>query len=106
MINSTDILHSFLWPLIFFVVVAFAFAVLWLLFSKGEQNLDIYLKKTSLFDTKSEHELYTMLLKLFGDRFYIFPQVHYSHIVQINKKLSFRERMGYLNSIDRKSADF
>jgi very-short-patch-repair endonuclease len=46
-----------------------------------------------------------MLVELYGDKYYIFPQINYSHLIQ-PKKSSFEEERKYRSKIDRKSADF
>ena len=110
MFNTSDLLHFAVWPVIilicFVLALSIIFGVLSLFFSKRERDLSNYVRRPYLFDTKSEFELFKMLLELFGDRFFVFPQVHYSHLVEVRKGLSFSERMKYWNSINRKSADF
>ena len=46
-----------------------------------------------------------MLVELFGDKYFIFTQVNYSHLIQ-PKKMSWKEERRYRSRIDRKSADF
>lgn len=92
--------------IILFVVLFFIFGVFIWYRKEGERDLSVYEKKQYIFDTKSEAELFKTLVELFGERFYVFPQVGYSHIVQVRKGLPERIRFGYWNSINRKSADF
>ncbi|MFA5175625.1 MAG: DUF2726 domain-containing protein [Patescibacteria group bacterium] len=68
-------------------------------------DLSVYEKKPYLFDTTSEFNLYKVLLELFGDRYFIFPQVNYSHLIQ-PRKTTWEEERKYRSRIDRKSADF
>ena len=64
-----------------------------------------YEKKPYLFDANSEFNLYKVLVESYGDKYYIFPQINYSHLIQ-PKKSSFEEERKYRSKIDRKSADF
>lgn len=85
-----------------------AFVVFKILLPKIEgqgYNLSVYQKKEYLFDTNSEFFLYKILLELYGEKYHIFPQVNYSHLVE-PKKSTWQEERKYRSSIDRKSADF
>jgi hypothetical protein len=68
-------------------------------------DLSVYEKKPYLFDTTSEFNLYKILLELFGDKYYIFPQVNYSHLIQ-PRKTKWEDERRHRSRIDRKSADF
>ncbi len=70
-----------------------------------EKDLSVYKRKNFLFDTVSELDLYKMLLGLFGDKYHVFAQVNYSHLIEV-KPMSYSEQRKYRSSIDRKSADF
>lgn len=70
-----------------------------------EKDLSVYERKQYLFDASSEFNLYKVLVELYGDRYYIFPQINYSHLIQ-PKKTTWEEERKYRSSIDRKSADF
>lgn len=72
---------------------------------RKERDLSVYKRKSFLFDTVSEFNLYKTLLELFGDTYYIFVQVNYSHLIEV-KPMSYAEQRKYRSSIDRKSADF
>lgn len=74
---------------------------------KGEEkkDLSIYERKPYLFDASSEFNLYKVLVELYGDKYYIFPQINYSHLIQPRKTTWEKERK-YRSRIDRKSADF
>lgn len=50
--------------------------------------------------------MYKILLELYGDRFYIFAQVNFTHFIEPNKDFDYRERMRLRSRIDRKSVDF
>ncbi len=68
-------------------------------------NLSVYERKPFLFDAVSELNFYKILLELFGDKYHIFTQVNYSHLIR-PKKSTWQEERKYRSSIDRKSADF
>lgn len=74
--------------------------------NKAEDKRELpYEKKPYLFDANSEFNLYKILIELYGDKYYIFPQINYSHLIQ-PKKSNFQEERKYRSKIDRKSADF
>ena len=73
--------------------------------SGGKPDLSVYERKPFLFDTTSEFNLYKVLLELFGDKYFIFPQVNYSHLIQ-PRKTTWEEERKHRSRIDRKSADF
>lgn len=76
-------------------------------FLKGQKRVDlsVYERKPYIFDTNSEFVLYKMLIELFGDKYFVFTQVNYSHLIQ-PKKIGWKEERRYRSRIDRKSADF
>lgn len=97
-----------LWSLIFIVGIVVVIKFIFENFSsrsKEKPDLSVYIKKSYLFDTNSEFNLYKVLLELFGDKYYIFPQVNYSHLIE-PRKSTFQEERKNRNRIDRKSADF
>ncbi len=110
MLNIWDIFHAAFWPVVLLVsIILFAtvaIVVVVYFFGKPERDLSVYVKKPFIFDNKTEFELFKILVDLFGGRYYIFPQVGYSHILEVRKGLPERVRFGYWNSINRKSADF
>jgi very-short-patch-repair endonuclease len=73
--------------------------------SKSKVDLSVFERKPYLFDTNSEFNLYKVLLELFGDKYFIFPQINYSHLIQ-PKRASYTEERRQRSRIDRKSADF
>lgn len=73
--------------------------------NKKEVDLSTYERKPYLLDTNSEFVLYKVLMELFGDKYLIFPQINYSHLIQ-PRKIGWREERKYRSHIDRKSADF
>ena len=95
--------------LVIFVIVILI--VYWLITQylstkKIEEKKDLpYEKKPYLFDTNSEFNLYKTLLELYSDKYYIFPQINYNHLIQ-PKKSTWTEERKYRSKIDRKSADF
>lgn len=70
-----------------------------------EKDLSVYERKQYLFDANSEFNLFKVLVELFGDKYYIFPQINYSHLIQ-PRKTTWEEERKYRSRIDRKSADF
>lgn len=73
--------------------------------SKSKLDLSVYERKPYIFDTNSEFNLYKVLLELFGDKYFIFPQINYSHLIK-PRKTTWGEERKYRSRIDRKSADF
>lgn len=73
--------------------------------SKYKVDFSVFERKPYLFDTNSEFNLYKVLLELFGNEYFIFPQINYSHLIQ-SKKASYVEERKNRSRIDRKSADF
>ena len=110
MFNIPDFAHGIFWPIliliVFVVALTFAIGIINALSGRRERDFSVYEKRKYLFDTKSEFDLFNVLTELFSERFYVFPQVHYSHIVEASRRLSPRDRFIYWNSINRKSADF
>jgi very-short-patch-repair endonuclease len=105
-VDLNQILQPFFWPAIFIILAcAIGILLLWWFTSNRETPLS-YVRKKSVLDTKTEHELFEILKELYGNLFYIFPQVHYSHLLVPNRELSYKERFALRNRIDRKSADF
>lgn len=88
------------------IVVCIAFVIKYLSEKEGGKvDLSVYERKPFLFDAVSELNLYKMLLELYGDQYYIFTQVNYSHLIQ-PRKTNFQDDRKYRSRIDRKSADF
>lgn len=73
--------------------------------SKSKADFSVFERKPYLFDTNSEFNLYKVLLELFGDKYFIFPQINYSHLIQ-PKRAPYAEERRQRSRIDRKSADF
>jgi very-short-patch-repair endonuclease len=95
----------------FYIIIGIAVGIVFVikeLGGKGEKqkpDLSVYEKKPFLFDAVSELNLYKMLVELYGDRYNIFTQVNYSHLIQAIKT-NFQDERKYRSRIDRKSADF
>ena len=99
---------TFFWPLLIIVIVCVGLGVYQVFTTKRDEeepDLSVYERKPYLFDTTSEFNLYKILLELFGDKYHIFPQVNYSHLIQ-PKKSTWEEERRHRSRIDRKSADF
>ena len=98
----------YIWPFILIIVIVFVVIGIYQLLSGGkkeEVDLSVYERKLFLFDAVSEFNLYKVLLELFGDKYHIFPQVNYNHLIQ-PKKSTWENERRYRSRIDRKSADF
>lgn len=97
-----------LWP-IYLLLIIFVIGKLALDYffkdNKKEHSLSGYEKKAHLFDTNAEFNLYKILLELFGEQYFIFPQINYSHFIKV-KNAEWKESQVYRSRIDRKSADF
>ncbi len=95
--------------IIFIIFVGIALLIVELIKRNNQEenkpDLSVYEKKPYLFDTSSEFNLYKVLLELFGDKYFIFPQINYSHLIQ-PKKTTWEKERKYRSRIDRKSADF
>lgn len=93
------------------ILIAVIFIAYWLINkysnkNKTEEKKELpYEKKPYLFDANSEFNLYKLLVEIYGDKYYIFPQINYSHLIQ-PKKSNWEEERKYRSKIDRKSADF
>lgn len=87
------------------VVGAGAFVVWALLFGRHQEKESPYQKKKYLFDTNSEFALFNTLLELYGEKYHVFPQMNYSHLIE-PKPMDRSNDQRYRNRIDRKSADF
>jgi len=100
-------LSIIIWLLLIIAVVTVAKYIPKTTFQKKTtaKNLSVYKKKTFLFDAVSEFNLFKLLVKIAGDNYYVFPQVNYSHLIEV-KGMNWREQRKYRSSIDRKSADF
>lgn len=108
MFDIWDMFHVALWPVILLGLLLLlsmaAIAIIVHFFGKPEvvEESDHYEKKPFVFDAMSELTLYRLLIDIFGDRYYIFPQVVYSRLVQLKKGESLR----YRTHFDKKIADF
>ena len=69
------------------------------------QHTDVFQKKTFLFDSVSEFKFFKVLVELFGDKYYIFPQINLSHLVEPKGK-SFYQHRKNRSRIEKKSVDF
>ncbi len=94
-------------PLVIVVVIVFVLigvlAVLKQHFGGAlEQEEDLpYERKPFVFDAISELTLYRLLTEIFGDRYYIFPQISYGRLIQIKRGVKTNR-----NRFDKKIADF
>lgn len=104
---STLELSPFFWPIISLLIIIAIKLALDSFFKENKKavSLSVYEKRTFLFDNQSELTLYKILLELFADKYFIFPQIHYIHLVDVPKG-EWKEKQKSLNRINRKSADF
>lgn len=65
---------------------------------------DARYSKKQYFMTTAEHHVFDQLLKIAGEKYHVFPQVHYSKIMYAEGQQNFHNP--WFNKIDRKSADF
>lgn len=82
-----------------------AFAVYELMGEPGEYGDSPYKRRKFLMDSNAEYGLFKILVELYGERYYIFPQVHYSHLLEVSKK-DWNQSRTHMSKLDRKSADF
>jgi hypothetical protein len=61
-------------------------------------------RKKSFFMTKAEHAFYTQLDSLYGERYFIFPQVHLSEF--LDHTVTGQDWRAALGAIQRKSVDY
>jgi len=104
--NSLQVIKLFLsfWP-IYIIIFVFAIVKIILENKKGLNDIKVespYEKKQYIFDSINELNLYRTLLELFGNKYNIFVQVNYSHLIQTKDKYD----RGNRSKIDKKSADF
>ena len=69
--------------------------------ASAEEELP-YEKKPFVFDVMTELTLYRTLLELYGDKYYVFPEIGYSKLIQVKRGTEKK----YRNRFDKKSADF
>jgi very-short-patch-repair endonuclease len=105
MFTISQLLPIFFWSFVILVIFAIGAVIVSLFFRKAaeeEQEAFPYEKKPFVFDALSELTLYRALVELFGDTYYIFPQMVYSRLVQLKSGESLR----YRTYFDKKIADF
>jgi len=73
--------------------------------SVPKYNYSLYQKKKYLFDTNSEFYFFCMVNKILDGKYYVFPQINYSHLISIDRASHYEQRR-YRSHIERKSADF
>lgn len=96
---------------LFLTVIIVVAAVVARMFSKDKSDIDAeYHKEHYEFTrrdyimTRVEGELFRRLENMVGDRYYIFPQVHLSSL--LDHKVNGQNWKGALSTIQRKSVDF
>lgn len=88
-------------------VIVFGTILLRTYFRMGnKRNYSSYTKKSHLFESAGEFELFKTLVELGGDKYYVFPQVHFSRLLEIKSQVKKLEVGNYRSRMDRKPADF
>lgn len=89
---------------IFLVLIFLVLIVLKVILEFTKKNNKFPYTKKKYFLTPTEQKFYGMLHEWFQDKYYIFPQIHLSSLIEVAN--SERKQYTYLNKIDRKSIDF
>ncbi len=71
----------------------------------GAEEASPYKRRRFLMDSNAEFGLFKVLVELYGEKYYVFPQVHYSHLLEVSKH-DWKESRRKMNKLERKSADF
>ncbi len=69
------------------------------------QFANVFQRRAYLFDSATEYNLFKILNELYDDRYYIFPQVNLSHLIEPKDK-SFYNHRANRSRIEKKSVDF
>jgi very-short-patch-repair endonuclease len=86
------------------VVLVFVIVLVSIFHSKVNKPLKYRYKQKDFFMSRPEHECYDALVVAVGEKYYIFPQVHLSSI--INWKVVGQNWNGAFGHISQKSVDF
>jgi len=100
-------------PLLYVAVLCLGFIIAFALYEMyggevdggSEGNDSPFKRRRFLMDSNAEYGLFKVLVELYGDTYYIFPQVHYSHLLEVSKH-DWKESRRQMAKLDRKSADF
>lgn len=94
-------------PVVLLAVIALVvMAVLKLLLKKQTRQTDLpYVAVASLL-TRTEQHFFAALTQAVNGRYWIFPKVALDDILEVRQGLSYKERQGALNRINRKHVDF
>jgi len=98
-------------PLIYVAVLCLGFVIAFALYEilgsdMYEDEVESpYKRRRFLMDSNAEYGLFKVLVELYGEHYYIFPQVHYSHLLEVSKH-DWKEARRQMAQLDRKSADF
>lgn len=97
-------------PLIFVAVLCLGFVIAFALYElTGDYLYDEeespYKRRRYLMDSNAEYGLFKVLVELYGGHYFVFPQVHYSHLLEAGKH-DWKESRRLMAKLDRKSADF
>lgn len=100
-------------PLLYVAVLCLGFIIAFALYEMyggevdggSEGNDSPFKRRRFLLDSNAEFGLFKVLVELYGDKYYIFPQVHYSHLLEVSKH-DWKESRRQMAKLERKSADF
>src|ERR1035437_7500477 len=95
--NLSQIIKLFLpfWSFFIIILVIIAVTFIFDLINtkpEGTKNEFPYEKKLFLFDSVSELNLYKILLELFGDKYHIFVQINYGHLIRTKDAHNWGDR--------------
>jgi very-short-patch-repair endonuclease len=94
--------------LILVAIVAIIYSIWHKLFSgkviSKDSNVSYEFKKRKYFMTSSENAFYKRLVSLYGDKYFIFPQVNVASI--LSEKINGQNWKAARNIINRKSVDY
>jgi very-short-patch-repair endonuclease len=87
------------------LIFGFVIRIIFSLLSNPEaQEYKYKYKRRNFLITRAEHELYDVLVAAFGEKYYIFPQIHLPSLV--DHKIVGQNWYGAFRHIDEKSVDF
>lgn len=103
--GSVGLLITKFWFLIFPIGLGFFIFAKYSKFPRipGDMSRYVYNKKVYLL-SKPEHELFNILVSLFSNQFYVFPQIHLDRIIE--HKTPGQSKFGAFHHINQKSVDF
>ncbi len=95
---------TWLYVLIIIGVLVVAVKIFDLPIGQDKKKSTYRYQRKDYFMTPAEHKFFDILVALLGDRYYVFPQVHLSTI--LDNKVKGQNWRGAFRHIDEKSVDF